>query len=99
MGALASWGGPEDDIAIVYLLAPFVLLHAFLVSRCGRRLHFISAFIFASIVAALLVARHIEISGRRGYDRWHANRSLESLGWTLAWFGLGFAFYQRKRWR
>ena len=92
MGALASWGGPEDDIAIVYLLTPFVLLHAFLVSRGGLRLHFFSALAYISVVSSLLIARHIEISGRGGYDRWHANRSLESLGWLLVWSTLALAF-------
>ena len=92
LGSLASWNGPEDDIAIVYLLSPFVIIHAIILFRCGLLPHFISALVFAAILTALLVARHFEISGRGGYDQWHANRSLESLGYTLGWIALGLAF-------
>ena len=90
--ALSRFSGPEDDIAIVYCLSPFILLHAFLTSRAGFRVCLGCSTAFALVVVGLCLARHFEIAPMLGYDRWHANRSLESLAWSLFWFVVGLIF-------
>jgi hypothetical protein len=92
-GALGSWGGgPEDDIAIIYLLAVPILLHGFVTAKYGLKLATRSALILFLLVATLCIARHFEISGRSGYNDWHANRSLLSLAWSIPWFLGGLSF-------
>lgn len=94
---LASWAGPENDIAIIYLLAFPILLHGFVTSKYGLKLAAKSALMFFSLIAVLCIARHFEIAGRSGYNSWLANRSLESLAWSIPWFlaGLSFAFFRK----
>ena len=87
--ALASWGGPGDDIAIIYILFLPVLFHGMIIEKYGFKRTAIRSGVYFSLIAILCIARHIEISCRGGYDQWHANRSLESLGWTLPWFAVG----------
>jgi len=96
--SLASWGGPEDDIAIVYILAAPMLLHGFLVARHGWRNALLSSLLLYGFIAILCVARHTEISNRIGYSDWHAKRSLEALLWSVPWFltALGFVFVRKK---
>lgn len=90
---LGSWGGgPEDDIAIIYLLAVPILLHGFVTAKYGVKLATKSALMLFLLVATLCIARHFEISGRGGYNDWHANRSLLSLAWSIPWFLGGLSF-------
>ena len=83
---MVSWSGPEDDIAIIYLLAFPILLHGFVIARYGLKQATKSALIFFSLIATLCIARHFEIAGRSGYNSWLANRSLVSLAWSIPWF-------------
>ena len=94
---LASWTGPEDDIAIVYLLAVPILLHGFVTAKYGLTLATKSALILFLLIAILCVARHFEIAGRSGYNTWLANRSLLSLAWCIPWFlgGLSFSLFRK----
>ena len=93
VGILASFGGgPEDDIAIIYLLAVPIFLHGFVVAKYGLKLATKSALMLFLLVATLCIARHFEISGRSGYNDWLANRSLLSLAWSIPWFLSGLFF-------
>ena len=85
-GAIASMAGPIDDIFIVYILAPFILIHGFIVTRFGFRNAVISTLIFFLAVAIVCIARHLEISHRIGYSDWLARRSLLALAWSIPWF-------------
>jgi hypothetical protein len=89
IGAFMSWGGPEDDIAILYILFLPIMFHGMMIEKYGFRRTAKSSLVYFSLIAILCVARYIDISGRSGYDQWHANRSLESLAWTLPWFAVG----------
>jgi hypothetical protein len=87
--ALASWGGPGDDIAIIYILFLPVLFHGMIIEKYGFKRTAIRSGVYFSLIAILCIARHIEISGRGGYSQQLAYRSLESLAWTLPWFSVG----------
>jgi len=89
---LASWVGPEDDIAIIYILAVPILLHGFVTAKYGLKLATKSALMLFLLVSTLCIARHFEISGRSGYNNWLANRSLLSLAWSIPWFLGGLSF-------
>jgi hypothetical protein len=84
--ALASWSGPEDDIAIIYLLAVPIVFHGFITGKYGFMQATKSALIFFTFIAALCVVRHFELAGRGGYSSRMANRCLESLAWSVPWF-------------
>lgn len=90
VGALATWGsGPEDDIAIIYILGLPILLHGMMIEKYGLKRAAKCALVYFLLISILCFARHIEISGRSGYNARRANRSLESLAWTLPWFAVG----------
>ena len=87
--ALKSWGGPGDDIAIIYILFLPILIHGMTIAEYGIKRTAIRSLVYFLVIAILCIVRHFEVSGRSGYDHWHANRSLESLVWTLPWFAVG----------
>jgi hypothetical protein len=87
--ALASWGGPGDDIGIIYILFLPILFHGMIIEKYGFKRTAQRSLVYFSLIAILCIARHIEISGRGGYSQRLAYRSLESLAWTLPWFGVG----------
>ena len=90
IGMLTTWGGgPEDDIAIIYILGLPVLFHGMMIQKYGFKQAAKGSLIYFSLIAMLCFARHVDISNRTGYSQWHANRSLESLAWTLPWFFVG----------
>ena len=89
-GVLRSMGaGPEDDITIIQILAIPILLHGLITAKYGFSRASRYALVYFSLIAALCIARCIEILGSSGYDHWHAMRSLKSLAWTLPWFSVG----------
>ena len=86
-------GGPEDDIAIIYLLAGPILIHGFLVAKYGCRPALMSGLILFGFIAGICLMRHFEIQSRVGYSPWHAKRSLESLMWSIPWFAASLSFF------
>jgi len=97
LSAMASWNGPPDDIAIIYILAAPITLHAFITGKYGFKRAAKSALMFFAVVAALCFARHIELSTQPGYSARMAARCLESLAWSVPWFlgGRPFTNYRK----
>jgi hypothetical protein len=89
IAALMSWGGPGDDINIIYILFLPVLLHGMIIEKYGFKRTAVNSLVYLILIAILCIARHIELSGSTGYSERQAGRSLESLAWTLPWFSIG----------
>jgi hypothetical protein len=82
--ALASLTGPTDDIGMLALLVPFILWHALLVARHGRRAYRRSALILLGVLGALLMRRYFDTRAREGW--WYASRSIHIFAWSSLWF-------------
>jgi hypothetical protein len=80
-------GGPEDDIRCIYWIVPVLLIFTATLIKEGVAAVLSCLLSFALVVALLLLFRHHEVLRRPGYGPWHAQRSLESLYWFLAWLG------------
>lgn len=89
IAALMSWGGPGDDINIIYILFLPVLFHGMIIEKYGFKRTAVNSLAYLFLIAILCIARHIELSGGTGYSERQAGRSLESLAWTLPWFSIG----------
>ena len=89
IAALMSWGGPGDDINIIYILFLPVLFHGMIIEKYGFKRTAVNSLVYLFLIAILCIARHIELSGSTGYSERQAGRSLESLAWTLPWFSIG----------
>ena len=87
--ALMSWGGPGDDINIIYILFLPILFHGMIIEKYGFKRTAVNSLVYLLLIAILCIARHIELSGSTGYSERQAGRSLESLAWTLPWFSIG----------
>ena len=89
IAALMSWGVPGDDINIIYILFLPILFHGMMIEKYGFKRTAVGSLVYLLLIAILCIARHFEISGQGGNNQGQANRSLESLGWTLPWFAVG----------
>ena len=89
IAGIMSWGSPVDDINIIYILFLPILFHGMMIEKYGFKRTAVGSLVYLLLIAILCIARHIEISGYGGSYQRHANRSLESLGWTLPWFAVG----------
>ncbi len=87
--ALMSWGGPGDDINIIYILFLPILFHGMIIEKYGFKRTAVNSLVYLLLIAILCIARRIELSAGSGYSEWQAGRSLESLAWTLPWFSIG----------
>ena len=89
IAALMSWGGPGDDINIIYILFLPILFHGMIIEKYGFNRTAVNSLVYFMLIAMLCIGRHIELSGGAGYSERQAGRSLESLAWTLPWFFIG----------
>jgi hypothetical protein len=90
---LGSWGsGPEDDIAIIKIIAVPIIIHGIFISAFGFKRTLIATAVLFTTIAFLCISRSKQISITPGYSEWHAKRSLVSLAWSLPFFASAFVW-------
>ncbi len=89
---LLSMGGPVDNIIMLYIIVPLVLLHGLLVAPYGLRGALKSAIIYFGMIAVCCGSLSYSMSISTSFSNWQIGRPIEVLAWSVPWFAFALSF-------